>query len=120
MGAHASFLRRHGGALAPIPSAGSFDQVHENGAPESRIEQPCRANAFTVSDVRGIPMHTKFTIDNSLLAHARTLSGLRDTGALVHAALQALIVREASQRLASLPVPYRGSLWGVYHPDFDL
>ena len=105
---------------APIPSAGRFHPVHENGAPESRIEHQCRANAFNVSADRGIPMQIKFTIDDSLLAHARALSGLRETGSLVHAALQALIVREASLRLASLPVARRGSHYDVPRPDFDL
>ncbi len=65
-------------------------------------------------------MHTTFTIDDSLLAHAGTLSGLRDSCSRFHEDRQALILREASLRLASLPVRYRGSHYGVRHPDFYL
>ena len=47
-------------------------------------------------------MRTTLTIDDALLNEARALSGLEETGPLIHAALQALIQREAAMRLARL------------------
>ncbi len=41
-------------------------------------------------------------LDESLLTQARELTGITEKTALVHAALQALISREASRRLAAL------------------
>ncbi len=41
-------------------------------------------------------------LDESLLSKARELTGIKEKTALVHAALEALIAREASRRLASL------------------
>lgn len=65
-------------------------------------------------------MHTKITIDDSLVAHARAISGLRENGPLFNAALHALIFREASLRLANQPDSQRGGHYGVHRPDFDL
>jgi Arc/MetJ family transcription regulator len=47
-------------------------------------------------------MRTTVTLDDDLLAEAQSLSGLTETGPLLRAALQALIYREASIRLAKL------------------
>ncbi len=41
-------------------------------------------------------------LDESLLSKARELTGIKEKTALVHAALEALIAREASRRLANL------------------
>ncbi len=41
-------------------------------------------------------------LDENLLTQARELTGITEKTALVHAALQALISREASRRLAAL------------------
>lgn len=65
-------------------------------------------------------MQTKVTIDDSLFAHARAVSGLHEAGPLFHAALHALILREAALRLAGLPVSPRNSHFGMHRPDFDL
>jgi Arc/MetJ family transcription regulator len=47
-------------------------------------------------------MRTTVTIDDALLKEARKLSGLRENGPLLKAALQALIYRESALRLARL------------------
>ena len=47
-------------------------------------------------------MRTTLIIDDALLAHARRLTGIEEKTALIHAALEALISREAARRLASL------------------
>ena len=41
-------------------------------------------------------------VDETLLSKARELTGIKEKTALVHAALEALIAREASRRLANL------------------
>jgi hypothetical protein len=60
-------------------------------------------------------MRTTLVIDDRQLASARELSGMKETTAIVREALQALIERESSRRLARLggtepglaPVPRR-------------
>lgn len=47
-------------------------------------------------------MRTTVTIDDSLLERAQRLSGVKENGPLIRAALQALIEREAAMRLARL------------------
>ena len=47
-------------------------------------------------------MRTTITIDDALLAEARELSGVTETGPLILTALEALIQREAALRLARL------------------
>jgi Arc/MetJ family transcription regulator len=47
-------------------------------------------------------MRTTVTIDDTLLKEARALSGLKENGPLLKAALQALIYRESALRLARL------------------
>lgn len=47
-------------------------------------------------------MRTTVTLDDALLKQARELSGLKEIGPLLRAALQALIYREAGLRLARL------------------
>jgi Arc/MetJ family transcription regulator len=47
-------------------------------------------------------MRTTLIIDDALLARARSLTGIDEKTALVHAGLRALISREASRRLAAL------------------
>lgn len=41
-------------------------------------------------------------LDETLLCKARDLTGIKEKTALVHAALEALIARESSRRLATL------------------
>ena len=47
-------------------------------------------------------MRTTLILDDSLVEQARRLTGIAEKTALVHAALQALIAREAARRLAAL------------------
>jgi Arc/MetJ family transcription regulator len=47
-------------------------------------------------------MRTTMILDETLLSKARELTGIKEKTALVHAALEALIAREASRRLAAL------------------
>ncbi len=47
-------------------------------------------------------MKTTLHLDDGLLEEARRLTGVRDTTALVHRALEALIARESARRLAAL------------------
>jgi len=47
-------------------------------------------------------MRTTVTLDDSLMAQAQALSGLRENGPLLKVALQALIQRESALRLARL------------------
>jgi Arc/MetJ family transcription regulator len=47
-------------------------------------------------------MRTTMILDETLVSKARELTGIKEKTALVHAALEALIAREASRRLASL------------------
>jgi Arc/MetJ family transcription regulator len=50
----------------------------------------------------GEQMQIRVTLDDDLLATAREYTGLTRTSAVVNAALEALIQREASRRLAML------------------
>ena len=60
-------------------------------------------------------MRTTLIINDELLERARRLSGLAEKTAVVHAGLEALVVRESARRLAALggsesrlqPVPRR-------------
>jgi hypothetical protein len=47
-------------------------------------------------------MRTTVTLDDRLLEHAASLTGLRDRGPLLREALAALIERESARRLARL------------------
>ena len=47
-------------------------------------------------------MRTTITVDDALLADARELSGLHETGPLIRMALEALVQRESALRLARL------------------
>jgi Arc/MetJ family transcription regulator len=47
-------------------------------------------------------MRTTMILDESLVSRARELTGIKEKTALVHAALEALIAREAARRLAAL------------------
>lgn len=47
-------------------------------------------------------MRTTVALDDTLLAEAQALSGLKETGPLIRAALEALIQRESALRLARL------------------
>lgn len=47
-------------------------------------------------------MRTTVNLDETLLARAHLLSGLRERGALLHEALSALIGRESALRLAGM------------------
>ncbi len=58
---------------------------------------------YAIFDViGGDVMRTTISIDDALLADAREMSGVKDTGPLIRAALEALIQREAALRLARL------------------
>jgi Arc/MetJ family transcription regulator len=47
-------------------------------------------------------MRTNLNLDDRLVARARLLSGIDQTGELVRAALEALVARESARRLAAL------------------
>jgi Arc/MetJ family transcription regulator len=47
-------------------------------------------------------MRTTVTLDDELVSQARTFTGIQENSALIQRALQALVQREAAQRLASL------------------
>jgi Arc/MetJ family transcription regulator len=47
-------------------------------------------------------MRTTINLDDTLLAEAQRLTGLRERTALVHEGLRALIERESARRLARL------------------
>ena len=47
-------------------------------------------------------MRTTVTLDDDLIAKARTYTGLKETSAVLRAALTALVEREAARRLARL------------------
>jgi Arc/MetJ family transcription regulator len=47
-------------------------------------------------------MRTTVTIDDDLIAKARSYTGLKETSAVLRAALTALVEREAARRLALL------------------
>ncbi|HZK89884.1 MAG TPA: type II toxin-antitoxin system VapB family antitoxin [Stellaceae bacterium] len=47
-------------------------------------------------------MRTTIALDDELLAKARAYTGLKETAAVVRAALKALVEREAARRLARL------------------
>lgn len=47
-------------------------------------------------------MRTTLVLRDNLVAQAKRLTGIEETTALVHAGLEALILHEASQRLAAL------------------
>jgi len=51
---------------------------------------------------QGSPMRTTVTLDDDLLERARRLSGVEERGALLRAALEALIELESARRLARL------------------
>jgi len=65
-------------------------------------------------------MHTKVTISDSLFANASAVYGLPEDGPLFHAALHALILREAALRLATLTASQRNTYYGAHRPEFDL
>ena len=47
-------------------------------------------------------MRTTVTIDDDLMAKARSYTGMKETSAVLRAALTALVEREAARRLALL------------------
>jgi Arc/MetJ family transcription regulator len=47
-------------------------------------------------------MRTTIVLDDALVERARTLTGITEKTALVHAGLRALIAHEAARRLAAL------------------
>jgi Arc/MetJ family transcription regulator len=47
-------------------------------------------------------MRTTLILDDDLLERARSLTGLKEKTAMVHAGLEALIARESARRLAAL------------------
>lgn len=47
-------------------------------------------------------MRTTIVIDDALVERARSMTGIREKTALVHAGLRALIAREAARRLGAL------------------
>lgn len=63
-----------------------------------------RAAGLTHAYLTGILMHMRTTLilDDELLERARSLTGLKEKTAMVHAGLEALIARESARRLAAL------------------
>jgi Arc/MetJ family transcription regulator len=57
-------------------------------------------NAYDLSIV--MHMRTTLILDDALLEKARSLSGLAEKTAVVHAGLRALIVQQSARRLAAL------------------
>jgi Arc/MetJ family transcription regulator len=47
-------------------------------------------------------MRTTLILDDDLVERARSLTGLKEKTAMVHAGLEALIARESARRLAAL------------------
>ena len=47
-------------------------------------------------------MRTTLNLDDAMIEEARRLTGISEKTALVHAGLEALLVREAAKRLAAL------------------
>ena len=47
-------------------------------------------------------MRTTLILDDALLEKARSLTGLKEKTAMVHAGLEALVARESARRLAAL------------------
>ena len=47
-------------------------------------------------------MRTTLILDDDLLERARSLTGMKEKTAMVHAGLEALIARESARRLAAL------------------
>ena len=47
-------------------------------------------------------MRTTLILDDDLLEKARSLTGMKEKTAMVHAGLEALIARESARRLAAL------------------
>ena len=47
-------------------------------------------------------MRTTLILDDGLMERARSLTGLKEKTAMVHAGLEALIARESARRLAAL------------------
>jgi Arc/MetJ family transcription regulator len=56
----------------------------------------------SLKQIKEQSMRTTVTIDDTLLAQAQALSGIRENGPLLKTALQALIQRESALRLARL------------------
>jgi len=54
-------------------------------------------------------MRTTLILDDRLLEKARSLTGLKEKTAMVHAGLEALIARESARRLASLGGTEKGA-----------
>ena len=57
-----------------------------------------------------IHMRTTLILDDALLEKARSLTGMKEKTAMVHAGLEALIARESARRLAALGGSERGLL----------
>ena len=59
---------------------------------------------MTAAYITAILMHMRTTLilDDDLLERARSLTGLKEKTAMVHAGLEALIARESARRLAAL------------------
>jgi len=55
-----------------------------------------------------IHMRTTLILDDDLLERARSLTGLKEKTAMVHAGLEALIARESARRLAALGGSQKG------------
>ena len=53
-------------------------------------------------------MRTTLILDDDLLERARSLTGLKEKTAMVHAGLEALIARESARRLAALGGSQKG------------
>jgi len=52
--------------------------------------------------IRALAMRTTITLDDDLVAKAQKYTGIQEKSALIRAALEALVQREAARRLARL------------------
>jgi Arc/MetJ family transcription regulator len=52
--------------------------------------------------IRALAMRTTVTLDDDLVAKAQKYTGIQEKSALIRAALEALVQREAARRLARL------------------
>lgn len=67
-----------------------------------RLHQRMHRLVVSLKQIKEQSMRTTVTIDDTLLAQAQALSGIRENGPLLKTALQALIQRESALRLARL------------------
>lgn len=65
-------------------------------------EMPAERLTYAYNIATMMHMRTTLILDDALLEKARTLTGLAEKTAVVHAGLRALIVQQSAHRLAAL------------------